>query len=75
MSNQRSGSKHAARLSDSFNISLRALIQYGKDAQAALEEAGETDGALYWEMFVTFLQEDVATGKKQFRFDGIQFGL
>lgn len=60
---------------DSFNISLRALIQYAKDATSALEAEGDNDAALRWELFTEYLQKDVATGKKQFRFESVQLGL
>ena len=64
-----------AGAAESFNIPLRAIIQYAKDATAALEAEGDTDAALRWELFTEFLEKDVASGKKQFRFQSVQLGL
>lgn len=74
MSNQRRGNMHAAALNDRADVSLKSLIQYAKDAQAALEEAGEEGGAYAFEQFLEYLQRDVANGKP-FKFASIQMGL
>lgn len=39
------------------NISYRSLLKYLREAQAALESAGEDDAAHYFEMLTTTIEE------------------
>jgi hypothetical protein len=50
-------------LSDGTGVNLRSLTEYVRQARAALILAKEEDAAHYFEMFETYLVEDVAKGK------------
>ncbi len=75
MSNQRRGSTYAAGPSDRSDVPLKSLIQYAKDAQAALEAAGYEDPAYYFEQFHDYLVRDVVGQNKPLKFATIQLGL
>lgn len=51
------------QLSDGTGVNLRSLIRYVQDARAALILENEQEAAHYFEMFQTYLEEDVARGK------------
>lgn len=50
-------------LSDGTGINLRSLLNFTRAAQKALEEEGEEDAALRFELFTEYLEKDVANGK------------
>lgn len=50
-------------LSDGTGVNLRTVVDYAKQATAALREAGEDDAAHYFDMFYEYLIQDVANGK------------
>jgi predicted MarR family transcription regulator len=50
-------------LTDGTNVNLRTVTKYAKEATTALEQAGETEAAHYFEMFYEYLLRDVANGK------------
>lgn len=50
-------------LADGTGINYRTLVDFVKQAQVALEQEGETEAAHYFNMFETYLTEDVAAGK------------
>ena len=61
---QRGGKRHASAIgSDRQNVDLRDLIRYVDEARLVLEKEGEADAAHYFEMFHTFLTEDVVAGR------------
>jgi hypothetical protein len=76
MSNQRSGRYHAAAMNDDGggNITLKELITFVEKAQAALEDAGEGDAALRFEIFGDYLKQDVTSGQ-HFQFSTRALGL
>lgn len=76
MSNQRGGRFHAAAMNDEGggNITLKDLITFVDKAQAALEDSGESDAALRFEIFGDYLKEDVASGQR-FQFSNKALGL
>lgn len=49
--------------SDGTGVNLRSLIEFVRNARVALLEENEDDAAHYFEMFETYLVEDVANGK------------
>ena len=51
------------QLSDGTGVNLRSVLNYAKSAAVALNEAGESDAAHYFEMFAEYLEKDVANGK------------
>lgn len=51
------------QLSDGTGINLRSLLAYARSAQKALEQEGEEDSALRFELFAEYLEKDVANGK------------
>ena len=51
------------QLSDGTNVNLRTVTNYAKEATTALEQAGDTEAAHYFEMFHEYLVRDVANGK------------
>lgn len=62
--NQRSGKTHAAAAFDNRQtVDLAALIKFVADARFALEQEGEDESALRFELFEEYLREDVANGK------------
>ena len=50
-------------LSDGTGVNLRSVINYATQAMVALQEAGEEDAALRFELFAEYLRQDVANGK------------
>ena len=50
-------------LSDGTGVNLRSVTEFVRLAKQALEEEGEQEAAHYFEMFETYLVEDVARGK------------
>ena len=58
MSNQRAGKMHKAALSDSDKISYKSLVEFCKKARADLENAGEEDSALRFEVLEDWLRND-----------------
>ena len=50
-------------ISDGTGVNLRSVIGYAKQAMVALQEAGEEDAALRFELFAEYLEKDVANGK------------
>lgn len=50
-------------LSDGTGVNLRSVTEFVRLAKQALEEEGEREAAHYFEMFETYLVEDVARGK------------
>lgn len=58
MSNQRAGKTHKAALSDSDKISLRSMVEFCKKARIDLENAGEEDSALRFEILEEWLRND-----------------
>lgn len=73
---QRAGRFHSAAMNDDGggNITLKQLIDFTRKAQASLEEAGESDAALRFEIFGDYLSEDVANGTP-FQFSTKALGL
>lgn len=62
--NQRPGKTHSAAATDTrHSIDLGALIKFAAQARVALEEAGEDDAALRFELFEDYLRNDVVNGK------------
>lgn len=61
-------------VNDGSNVNLRTLIDFTRQAHAALLQANETEAAHYFEMFNTYLEKDVANGKK-FEFNYRVLGL
>jgi hypothetical protein len=55
---QRQGKSHKAALSDSDKISLRSMVDFCKKAKTDLENAGETDSALRFEILEEWLRND-----------------
>ena len=51
------------QLSDGTGVNLRSLTNFVREARAALILEGEEEAAHYFEMFQTYLEEDVAKGK------------
>lgn len=51
------------QLSDGTGVNLRSVVNYAKQAMVALQEAGEEEAALRFELFAEYLQNDVAGGK------------
>lgn len=74
--NQRAGRYHSAAMNDEGGgkIDLKDLIYFVTQSQRALEDAGESDAALRFEIFGDFLREDVANGKP-FAFSTKALGL
>lgn len=58
MSNQRAGKTHKAALSDSDKIRYADLVNFCKQARNDLEEAGESDAALRFEILEEWLRND-----------------
>ena len=56
--NQRPGKYHKAALSDGDKISLRSLVEFCKKAKVDLENAGEQDSALRFEILEDWLRND-----------------
>lgn len=50
-------------LSDGTGVNLRTVLAYARSAQRALEQEGEEDSALRFELFADYLEKDVANGK------------
>lgn len=50
-------------LSDGTGVNHRSLVEYVRQARIALDQEGEEDAAHFFEMFETYLVEDVANGK------------
>lgn len=50
-------------LSDGTGVNLRSVTEFVRLAKQALEQEGEEEAAHYFEMFETYLVEDVARGK------------
>lgn len=71
---QRSRSTHAAGLSGDDRISLSALVRYLRDAQRALEESGDEDGALRVEQLADFFTQNY-NPKDGLKFKTIHLGL
>lgn len=64
MSNQRAGKTYNAAATDTRqSVDLAALIKYVSAARVALEQEGEEESALRFELFEDFLRNDVANGK------------
>lgn len=64
MSNQRAGKTYNAAATDHRqSVDLGALIKFAQQAQLALEQEGEDDSALRFELFADYLQNEVANGK------------
>jgi hypothetical protein len=62
--NQRAGKTHSAAATDNRQmVDLAALIKFVSAARVALEQEGEEDSALRFELFEDFLRNDVANGK------------
>ena len=74
--NQRAGRFHAASLNDSGggNIALGDLIKFVRSAQDALEQTGESDSALRFEILGDFIENDVVAGAP-FKFSTKALGL
>ena len=51
------------QMSDGTGVNLRSVTEYVRQARVALIQAGEEDAAHYFEMFETYLVEDVSNGK------------
>lgn len=61
--NQRRGKTHLGALSDDGgSVPLGGLIKFCIQAQHALEEEGEDDAALRFEIMADWLQKDVVNG-------------
>jgi hypothetical protein len=58
MSNQRAGKTHKAALSDNDKIRYADLVAFCKQARADLDEAGESDAALRFEILEEWLRSD-----------------
>jgi hypothetical protein len=65
--NQRAGKKHPASLRDNDSIRLGDLIRFCRDAKEALEDAGDTDSALRFEILQEYLLEDFRGGSLTFK--------
>lgn len=50
-------------LSDGTGVNLSSLIAYTKQAVVALNDAGETEAAHYFDCFLDYLTLDVSNGK------------
>lgn len=50
-------------LSDGTGVNLRTVLAYARSAQRALEQEGDEDAALRFELFADYLEKDVAAGK------------
>ena len=50
-------------LADGTGVNLRSVLNFARAAQKALENEGEEDAALRFELFAEYLQKDVANGK------------
>lgn len=61
-------------LSDGTGVNLRSVTEFVRKAKQALEQGGEEEAAHYFEMFETYLVEDVARGKA-FGFTNKTLGL
>ena len=55
---QRNAKTHKAALSDLDKISLRSLVDFCKKARTDLENAGEEDSALRFEVLEDWLRND-----------------
>ncbi len=71
---QRPAKTHAATLNDDGNIRLSSLIAFIRKAQAELEEMGEEDSAIRFEIFADWLTDDYKPGTP-FKFDFKALGL
>ena len=69
---QRSAKTHKAALSDSDKISHRSLVEFCKKAKADLENAGEQDSALRFEILEEWLRNDF---KGSFAYSSKMIGL
>lgn len=61
--NQRKGKTHSAALGDGSKIDFRQLVNYVRNARAALEKEGLEDAAFRFEMFEEFLRNDYGSGQ------------
>lgn len=61
--NQRPAKTHAAAGNDRQSIDLSNLIKFVSTARVALEQEGEEEAALRFELFEDYLRNDVANGK------------
>lgn len=69
---QRAAKTHKATLSDSDKISLHSLIEFCKKARVDLENEGEEDSALRFEILEQWLRNDF---KGQFKYTSKMIGL
>ena len=60
--NQRPAKKHKAALTDYENVSLTSLIRFCKAAQKDLQDSGEEDAALRFEILGEYLLNDFKGG-------------
>lgn len=69
---QRNAKTHKAALSDADKISLRSMVDFCKKAKTDLENAGETDSALRFEILEEWLRNDF---KGSFIYNSKMIGL
>jgi hypothetical protein len=50
-------------LADGTGVNLRSVLNFARAAQKALEQEGEEDSALRFELLADYLEKDVANGK------------
>jgi agmatine/peptidylarginine deiminase len=63
------------KLSDGTDINYRTLLRFVQDAKIALREVDEENAAHYFEMFETYLKEDVMNNKRPLAFTYKALGL
>ena len=69
---QRNAKTHKAALSDSDKISLRSLVEFCKKARSDLENEGDFDSALRFEVLEDWLRNDF---KGSFIYESKMIGL
>ena len=69
---QRNTKTHKAALSDSDKISYKSLVEFCKKAKTDLENAGEEDSALRFEVLEEWLRNDF---KGSFNYNSKMIGL
>jgi hypothetical protein len=72
MSNQRPGKTHKAALGDSEKIRYTDLVEFCKKARLDLENEGDSDAALRFEILEDWLRSDF---KGQFKYSPKMIGL
>ena len=70
--NQRAGKTHKATLMDSDKIRFSDLVEFCKKARADLENEGDSDAALRFEILEDWLRNDF---RGSFKYDAKMIGL